>query len=85
MTIAPLRPPILNQAWTATQKLWTTKQLAAALNVAPRTVRLWAECDEIPAIRVGKQWRFPVSRMEVWMTERVNAEWAQMVCEEPGN
>jgi len=28
------------------------------LGIAQRTVCTWAECDELPAIKVGRQWRF---------------------------
>jgi excisionase family DNA binding protein len=38
--------------------LLTTVEIAFVLKVSPRTVCLWAERSEIPALRVGRQWRF---------------------------
>jgi excisionase family DNA binding protein len=38
--------------------LLTTAQVARWLGVSPRTLCLWAECREIPAIKVGRHWRF---------------------------
>lgn len=35
-----------------------SKEIASWLGIATRTVCLWAECDEIPAFKVGRQWRF---------------------------
>lgn len=36
----------------------TTGKVAKLLRIAPRTVCLWAECSELPAIKVGRKWRF---------------------------
>ena len=41
-----------------TERLLTTLEVAAFLRIAPRTVCLWAECGELAAVRVGRQWRF---------------------------
>jgi excisionase family DNA binding protein len=38
-------------------RLLKTSDVAKLLGVSARTVCLWAECDEIPAIRIGRQWR----------------------------
>jgi len=43
----------------ATSKtLVTTKELSAWLGVPIRTLRFWAETGEIPAIKMGRRWRF---------------------------
>ena len=36
----------------------TVEQLAAELNLAPFTVRKYARLNLIPAIKVGRDWRF---------------------------
>jgi excisionase family DNA binding protein len=38
--------------------LLRTDQVASRLQVAVRTVRLWAECGAVPAVKMGRQWRF---------------------------
>lgn len=38
--------------------LLTTAEVAKLLRVSPRTVRLWAEVSELPALRIGGQWPF---------------------------
>ena len=44
---APRRDPLLS-----------TSAVAKWLGVSARTICFWAECGEIPAIKVGRQWRF---------------------------
>jgi excisionase family DNA binding protein len=35
-----------------------TAEVASRLKVAVRTIRLWAECGVVPALKIGRQWRF---------------------------
>lgn len=50
--------------------LLTTAEVSKWLGVPPRTLRLWAECDEIPAVKVGRQWRFRREDVLKWIEER---------------
>ena len=45
----------------------TTAAVAKWLGVAPRTICLWAECKEIPAIKIGRQWRFREGELWDWL------------------
>jgi excisionase family DNA binding protein len=45
----------------------TTAAVAKWLGIAPRTVCLWAECREIPAIKIGRQWRFREGELWEWL------------------
>ena len=45
----------------------TTAAVAKWLGIAPRTVCLWAECKEIPAIKIGRQWRFREGESWEWL------------------
>ena len=44
-----------------------TKQVAFLLHISPRTVCLWAECSELPAIKVGRAWRFKRHDIALWL------------------
>ena len=56
------------QKWlTDHEPLLTTAAVAKWLGIAPRTVCLWAECKEIPAIKIGRQWRFRESELREWL------------------
>lgn len=45
----------------------TIKEASDMLRVPPRTLRLWAELGEIPAVKVGRQWRFRRRDIEEWL------------------
>jgi excisionase family DNA binding protein len=45
----------------------TTAAVAKWLGIAPRTVCLWAECKVIPAIKIGRQWRFREGELCEWL------------------
>jgi excisionase family DNA binding protein len=47
--------------------LLNTRDVAEFLGVTARTVRLWAELGEIPALRIGRQWRFRCSDLNDWL------------------
>jgi excisionase family DNA binding protein len=49
------------------ESLLTTAAVAKWLGIAPRTVCLWAECREIPAIKIGRQWRFREGELWEWL------------------
>lgn len=48
----------------------STSQVSKWLGIAPRTLCLWAECAEIPATKIGRQWRFRPREIKRWLEER---------------
>lgn len=58
-------------AMTHTSGLLTTKDLQALINVDKSTIYRMAEDGRIPAIKVGRQWRFPVDEIERWLTRPI--------------
>jgi excisionase family DNA binding protein len=49
------------------EPLLTTEAISKWLGVSTRTLCLWAECQEIPAFKVGRQWRFRESELAKWL------------------
>ncbi|MBX5496928.1 MAG: helix-turn-helix domain-containing protein [Bryobacteraceae bacterium] len=49
----------------------TIQEASDLLRVAPRTLRLWAELGEIPAVKVGRQWRFRLRDVEEWLVRPI--------------
>jgi len=49
------------------EPLLSTAAVAKWLGVSTRTVCLWAECKEIPGIKIGRQWRFRESELRDWL------------------
>ena len=41
-----------------TDPLWTVEQVAAFLQLQPETIRSMARRGELPALKIGKVWRF---------------------------
>jgi len=52
---------------TIREPLLSTAAVAKWLGVSTRTLCLWAECKEIPALKIGRQWRFRESELANWL------------------
>jgi excisionase family DNA binding protein len=49
------------------ERMLTTEEVARWFGIAPRTVCTWAECSELPAVKIGRQWRFRRDEIEKWL------------------
>jgi excisionase family DNA binding protein len=61
----PMKP--MQKLSSNPEPLLTTAAVAKWLGVATRTLCLWAECKEIPAIKIGRQWRFRERELRDWI------------------
>jgi len=52
------------------ERMLTTEQVSKWLGIAPRTLCTWAELGEIPAVKVGRQWRFRRSEIILWLQQQ---------------
>jgi excisionase family DNA binding protein len=48
----------------------TTREVQALIKVDRSTIYRMAEDGRIPAVKVGRQWRFPEDRIREWLSER---------------
>ncbi|UCG22918.1 MAG: PocR ligand-binding domain-containing protein [Chloroflexota bacterium] len=48
-------------------EMLTAKEMQALLQVDRSTIYRMAEAGRLPAIKVGKQWRFPADQVQSWM------------------
>ena len=55
----------------------TVEEVAAYLRLQPQTIYKWAQEKRIPAVKLGKEWRFRKTILDRWLDE-------QMVGEESG-
>lgn len=53
-----------------TPMLMTLKDVAAYLQVAERTVYLWAQKGDIPSFKLGNVWRFKHDDLDAWFEEK---------------
>lgn len=52
-----------------TEPLWTVDDVSRYLNFSPETVRAMAREGKIPAIKVGREWRFRASSLQKYLEE----------------
>ena len=53
--------------------LLTVKEVAKLLRLSPQTLYKMLEQGEIPAMRIGKQWRFEASVVKNWLESQGSA------------
>ena len=51
------------------QKVLTVDQVARYLGVVPDTIYRRARRGEIPAVKMGKIWRFPKETLDKWLND----------------
>lgn len=57
----------------AVTTLLTIKEAAAILRVSEKTVRRWIESHELPAAKLGAQWRIRPRDLDLFIKDRL--EW----------
>lgn len=53
--------PNLNEAWS------NLEEVATYLGVNKDTIRNWIKKTDIPAHKIGRQWRFKLSEIDAWV------------------
>lgn len=51
----------------ATDDIMTIEEVAQYLKLQPQTVYKWAQEGQIPAAKLGKEWRFRRSLLDEWI------------------
>ncbi len=55
-------------------EMLTAKEMQSLLQVDRSTIYRMAESGRLPAIKVGKQWRFPSDRVETWFQTQMTVQ-----------
>ena len=55
---------------TTTDPLWTVEEVAGYLKLQPETIRGMARRGKLPAIKIGKVWRFRKSAIKEMIQEQ---------------
>lgn len=56
------------------QNLLTVKELAALLRVSSQTLYKMLEHGEIPAVKIGSQWRFDRDKIRHWIESNASTK-----------
>ena len=52
----------------------TLEEVAHYLRLRPQTIYKWAQEKRIPAVKLGKEWRFRRSILDRWLNEQILSE-----------
>jgi excisionase family DNA binding protein len=58
---------MLQGATTDKQAFLTTEEVLVYLNTTPRTIYRLIRSGELPAVRIGRQWRFRRTDLDDWI------------------
>src|SRR5262245_15517080 len=62
----------MNESLGADHEILTLEEVAHYLRLKPQTIYKWAQERRIPAIKLGKEWRFRRSIVDRWLDEQMN-------------
>ncbi len=52
-------------------EILTLEEVADYLRLTPQTIYKWAQERKIPAVKLGKEWRFRKSILDQWIDEQI--------------
>lgn len=52
-------------------EILTIEEVAEYLRLTPQTIYKWAQERRIPAVKLGKEWRFRRSVLDRWLDEQI--------------
>lgn len=55
-------------------EILTLEEVAHYLRLKPQTIYKWAQERRIPAVKLGKEWRFRRSILDRWLDEQLLGE-----------
>ena len=55
-------------------KVLTVDEVASLLKLTRVTIYRMAKAGDIPALKVGKVWRFPEAEIEAWLSEKIRVK-----------
>jgi excisionase family DNA binding protein len=55
-------------------EILTLEEVATYLRLKPQTIYKWAQEKRIPAVKLGKEWRFRRSILDRWLDEQMLGE-----------
>ena len=53
-------------------EILTLEEVAQYLRLKPQTIYKWAQEKRIPAVKLGKEWRFRRSILDRWLDEQID-------------
>jgi excisionase family DNA binding protein len=61
------------------ENIMTLEEAAKYLKMKPQTIWLWAQKGNIPAIKLGKEWRFLRGVIDEWLNQRFDKKFNPII------
>ena len=65
------REPIWNGTSHGIETLLTTREASQILKIHPKVLERMAKRGEVPALKVGKFWRYRATTLDAWINSRL--------------
>jgi excisionase family DNA binding protein len=62
-----------NDASHGIERLLTSKEASEVLKIHPKVLERMAKRGEVPALKVGKFWRYRASSLDAWINSRLQS------------
>ncbi|MFC1783748.1 helix-turn-helix domain-containing protein [Planctomycetota bacterium] len=59
--------------------IMTLEEVAAYLRLKPQTIYTWAQEKKIPAAKLGREWRFKKSIIDVWFLQHIDEKFNDVI------
>jgi PTS system nitrogen regulatory IIA component len=56
--------------------IMTLEEVAKYLKLKPQTIYVWAQKGDIPAAKLGREWRFKKSIIDKWFDHHINEKFS---------
>lgn len=64
----------MNEPYPPDHEILTLEEVAYYLRLKPQTIYEWAQERRIPAVKLGKEWRFRKTVLDRWLDEQMLGE-----------
>ncbi len=61
------------------QDIMTLEEVAEYLRMKPQTIYSWAQERKIPAVKLGKEWRFKKSVIDRWFDQHFDDKFGEFL------
>lgn len=61
--------------------IMTLEEVAEYLKLKPQTIYKWAQENQIPAVKIGKEWRFRKSILDKWLDRKFSEKFKHLLDE----
>lgn len=65
-------------------EIMTVEEVAKYLKMKPQTIYVWAQKGNIPAAKIGKEWRFRKDLIDAWFLQHIDEKFQHLAQDKEG-